>query len=128
MTSGVVTVASARLEEEHRPVTCRDCGEPGVEAWHDPAPSLCPSCFVVRMDGATAWLREQERLGEPTTDLLSRFFGRLRRVGLRPAAAARDVRVLAGILGVPCPKNALAAADRRWEAEAARVLGQEPGA
>ena len=86
----------------------------------DPAPGLCPECLDRRLKEVTVWLLQQVGNPAPKTVVLARFFERLVDVGLRPAAAARDIRHVATADGVPCPKNALAAADRTWERAALR--------
>ena len=109
------------------PVSCRDCGKLALEHATDPAPGLCPECLDRRLKEVTVWLLQQVGSTAPKTVILARFFDRLVDIGLRPAAAARDIRVLAAADGVPCPKNALAASDRKWEREAARYARDGEG-
>jgi hypothetical protein len=116
--SGAETTTAPDL----KPVSCADCGALGLEHWTDPMPGVCSRCMDARLLAVAAGL-SQEMFGRvPPARVMRNHYRRLLEAGMVPAAASMDVRKLAEAAGFPVPKEALAAADARWERATAEYL------
>jgi len=86
-----------------------------MEHWTDPMPGVCARCMDVRLVAVAEALTRDVEAGAAPHLVMRNHFRRLVEAGVLPAAAAQDVRRFAEAFGYPVPKEALAAADVRWE-------------
>lgn len=101
-----------------REVSCADCGTLGLEDRYDPMPGVCCECFLARMEGVTVAFWEDcaaHRDLRHLPGILARQFRRLCEAGCAPAAASETVRRLSAEWDLPAPREALAAADARFD-------------